>query len=141
MCISSDFMIPIELVSIGTYNLACPLRIPIQCGKIINLIIFPIEVGMGQNLLPCESTSINHLCYQLGTKRPGEYPHSTAENVEVTSCDGRDFPALKTWNNRKVKFQSLGNRWRSETSGRLGTVVTGTAMGFSIGFSFWIYKP
>ncbi|CAL1166564.1 unnamed protein product [Cladocopium goreaui] len=29
------------------------------------------------------------------------------ETLLVTSCDGRDFPALKTWNNRKVKFQKV----------------------------------
>eukprot|EP00434_Breviolum_minutum_P003089 symbB.v1.2.002719.t1/scaffold148.1/size298184/8 len=29
------------------------------------------------------------------------------EGLLVTNCDGRDFPAFKTWNHRKMKFQKV----------------------------------
>ena len=60
---------------------------------------------MNHNYISGTSTINHRTPWPWYVPLPGALPWTAPQ---VTSCDGRDFPALKTWNNRKVKFQWLG---------------------------------
>ena len=84
------------------------------CGFFFNQPLFqdPYETN---SILECQQGFQRESNEEISA--PSVWCLSADFELEVTNCDGRDFPAFKTWNHRKMKFQCP---WRKEVGEQMG---------------------